>query len=192
MPEFIIGALISGAAFGGLAYFLATKKNSEHFDKADKEAANILREAEQKAQKRIDESLQRAEEERRKIEEERREARERQKKIDEVEARIVEKDERIDKKLEELDVRQTALRDREREISELKDSQERLKDELRSKLSEVSKMDEKTAKELLLKQVEERYEKDILGLMGKKRNELKLRERELSQEILIKSIQQYS
>lgn len=191
-PELIVGVLLSGAAGAGVAYFFATKKNGESLEKAKNEASSILREAEEKARRHKEESDRRIEDERRKLEEERRESRERQKKVEEIEARIVEKDERIDKKLEELDVRQTSLRDREREISELKDSQERLKDELRSKLSEVSKMDEKTAKELLLKQVEERYDKDILGLMGKKRTELKLRERELSQEILIKSIQQYA
>jgi ribonucrease Y len=39
---------------------------------------------------------------------------------------------------------------------------------------------------------EDRYEKDILGLMEKKKKELKSREVELTREILIKSIQQYA
>lgn len=190
--ELIVGVLLAGGAGAGAAYFLATKKNAEFLEKAKYQGDSIVREAEERARRSIDEAKEKAEAERRKIEEERMEARERQKKIEEIEARIVEKDERIDKKLEELDNRQTLLREREQEISTLKDGQERLKDELRSKLSEVSKMDEQTAKELLLKQVEERYDRDILGLMAKKRNELKLRERELSQEILIKSIQQYA
>lgn len=190
--ELIVGVLLAGGAGAGAAYFLATKKNAEFLEKAKHQGDSIVREAEERARRSIDEAKEKAEAERRKIEEERMEARERQKKIEEIEARIVEKDERIDKKLEELDNRQTLLREREQEISTLKDGQERLKDELRSKLSEVSKMDEQTAKELLLKQVEERYDRDILGLMAKKRNELKLRERELSQEILIKSIQQYA
>ncbi len=191
-PELIAGVLLAGGAGAGVTYFLATKRNAESLEKAKIEADSIIRDAEEKARRRQEEARERFEEERRKIEEERRETRDRQKKIEEIEARIVEKDERIDKKLEELDVRQNHLREREQEISILKDGQERLKDELRSKLSEVSKMDEQSAKELLLKQVEERYEKDILGLMAKKRNELKLREREISQEILVKSIQQYA
>lgn len=48
------------------------------------------------------------------------------------------------------------------------------------------------AKELLLKRTEEMYEKDIMAVIEKKKVELRLKEKELSREILIKSIQQYS
>lgn len=192
MPELIIGVLVSGAAFGGLAYFLASKKNAEFLEKARSEASAIIRESEEKARRNSEDSARRIAEERKKLDDDRNEIRERQKKIEEIEARVIEKDERIDKKLEDLDKRQESLRDREREISEIKDVQERLKEDLRTKLSEVAKLSEESAKTMLMKQVEERYERDILGLIAKKRTEYKLREREISQEILVKSIQQYA
>ncbi len=48
------------------------------------------------------------------------------------------------------------------------------------------------AKTLLLESTEERYEKDILSLIEKKKKELKNREADMAREILIKSIQQYA
>ncbi len=43
-----------------------------------------------------------------------------------------------------------------------------------------------------MKYTEERYEKDILGLIEKKKKDLKTRELDATREILIKSIQQYA
>ena len=45
---------------------------------------------------------------------------------------------------------------------------------------------------IILQQTEELYEKDILHIIDKKKVELKLKEKELSREILINSIQQYT
>lgn len=192
MYQFIIGLLVGGICFGGFAYFFASKKAASQNEHAKKEAENILSGAETRAAEIVKRAEERREEEYRKIETERAELKERQKKMEELEVRITEKDDRIDKKLEELDKRQETLREREREISELKTKEEKLAEELRNKLSEVAKMSEDEAKTLLIAQVEARYEKDILGLMEKKKGELRIREKELSQEILVKSIQQYA
>jgi ribonuclease Y len=43
-----------------------------------------------------------------------------------------------------------------------------------------------------MKYTEERYEKDIVSLIEKKKKDLKVREEEMAREILIKSIQQYA
>jgi hypothetical protein len=56
----------------------------------------------------------------------------------------------------------------------------------------MAKLSQEDAKNLLLEYTEERYEKDILGLIEKKKKDLKSREAEISKEILIKSIQQYA
>ncbi len=192
MQEIILSLIAGGILSGALTYFVVSKRNSETAESAKKEAARILREAEERSVRIASETSSRSDEERRKIDEERSDLRERQRKVEEIELRVTEKDSRIDKKLEELENRQESLRERERELTELKDQEERLKDELRSRLAEVAKMDESSAKDLLLKQVEDRYEHDILAVIQKKKNELKIREREISQEILIKSIQQYA
>ncbi len=192
MNEIIFSLLAGGVASGVLTYAFVSKKNAASAEAAKAEAARIVAEAERRSAQIREESARRGDEERQKLDEERRDVRDRQKKIEEIEARIAEKDERIDRKLEELDRRQTSLRDREQELSTIKDEQERVKNELRAKLSEVAKLSESEAKELLMKQVEDRYERDILSLMEKKRQDLKIREKEISQEILVKSIQQYA
>ena len=56
----------------------------------------------------------------------------------------------------------------------------------------MAKLSQEDAKTLLLQHTEERYEKDILLLIEKKKKELKSREVEITKEILIKSIQQYA
>lgn len=53
-------------------------------------------------------------------------------------------------------------------------------------------MSEESAKTLLLEHMEEHCEKDLEGVIEKKRTELKAREKELAKEILMKAIQQYS
>ena len=64
--------------------------------------------------------------------------------------------------------------------------------ELEGKLEEMAKLSQEEAKTLLLEYTEERYEKDILSLIEKKKKELKSREVDAAREILIKSIQQYA
>ena len=192
MSQFIIGLLSGGICFGGIAYFFASKKAASQNEIAKKEAQGIITNAENRSAEIIKRAEERREDEYRKIDADRNDLKERQKKMEELETRIAEKDDRIDKKLEELDKRQETLREKEREISELRVHEEKLADELRGKLSEVARMSEEEAKTLLISQVETRYEKDILGLMEKKKTELRIREKELAQEILVKSIQQYA
>jgi len=48
--------------------------------------------------------------------------------------------------------------------------------EIETKLEQISRLSSEEAKELLMKYTEERYERDILGLIEKKKKELKARE----------------
>ena len=61
-----------------------------------------------------------------------------------------------------------------------------------TKLETIAKLSTEEAKNLLLTTTEERYEKDILTLIEKKKKELKNREADMAREILIKSVQQYA
>ena len=60
------------------------------------------------------------------------------------------------------------------------------------RLENNATLQQEEAKELLLQHTEERYEKDIITLIEKKKKELKARESDAAREILIKAIQQYS
>jgi len=82
--------------------------------------------------------------------------------------------------------------DKEEKLVQDKKALEEKSQELDGKLSVVAKMTEEEAKNLLLRQTEDKYERDILGLIEKKKNEVRLKEKELSKEILIKAMQQYA
>lgn len=84
------------------------------------------------------------------------------------------------------------MQKKEHELEEKIENTEKKSREISSKLEQIAKLSTEEAKELLLKYTEERYEKDILSLIEKKKKELKNREAEISREILIKSIQQYA
>lgn len=76
----------------------------------------------------------------------------------------------------------------EQKISEI----DKKSQNIESKLEEIARLSQSDAKELLMKYTEERYEKDIVSLIEKKKKDLKVREEDMAREILIKSIQQYA
>lgn len=63
---------------------------------------------------------------------------------------------------------------------------------MEGQLEKVAKLSTGEAREILLSATEERYEKDIVTLIEKKKKELKNREADMAREILIKSVQQYA
>jgi ribonuclease Y len=103
-----------------------------------------------------------------------------------------EKEQKIDKKYEELESKRVELRNKETIIDEKASELDKKSQTIESKLEQVAKLSQTDAKELLMKYTEERYEKDIVSLIEKKKKDLKVREEEMAREILIKSIQQYA
>ena len=127
-----------------------------------------------------------------KIDTERSDLRDREKRIQEIEEKIIAKEERIEKKFEDLEGKSESLSQKQIQLDTEIARQMSISDSLRSELSSIAKLTENEAKQLLLDRTEERYDKDILALMDKKRAELKVKESETAREILIKSIQQYA
>lgn len=126
------------------------------------------------------------------INEEKVEHEQRREKLTKMEEKIIEKDEKLDKKLEEIEEKHEGLRLKGEELNKQKEEMVKTKEELRTKLSEIAKLSKEEARELIMKQTEELYEKDLIAIIEKKKWEIKLKEKELSREILIKSIQQYT
>jgi len=126
------------------------------------------------------------------INEEKIEHDQRREKLEKMEEKILEKDEKLDKKLEEIEQKNEWLRLKTEELNTQKEEVIKTKEELRTKLSEIAKLSKEEARELIIKQTEELYEKDLIAIIEKKKWEIKLKERELSREILINSIQRYT
>ena len=112
--------------------------------------------------------------------------------MEELETRILQKETKIDEKEENLEKRYQDVCQKELDLDITKKNLEETQQTLKDQLSNIAKLSEEEAKELLLTQTETKYEKDILGVIEKKKGEIKLKEKELSQEILIKSMQQYA
>ena len=182
----IIALLITGGVIGVLsAYYFFSQKQKYTAGKiiatAQKEADEILM--------RTDETTKTIKKE---IEEAREDIRDRKNSLTEQEKRLEEKEHRIDKKYEELDAKNQNLLAKDQALNEIKKDLEAKRNEIATKLEEVAKLSQEDAKQQLLSITEERYERDIVELIEKKKKEYKNREADMAREILIKSIQQYA
>lgn len=186
MNLFTIIGLIVWVWLGAIAtYFFATKSQNG-------KAQKIVQDAEGQGKNIIERAEQTAETLRKEIEEARSDIRDRKNDIIEQEKRIAEKEQKIDQKYEELESKRTELRNKETVLEQKIAEVDKKSQTIESKLEEVAKLSQTDAKELLMKYTEERYERDIVSLIEKKKKDLKVREEEMAREILIKSIQQYA
>lgn len=182
----ILLTLIAGWAFGGgIVYLMAEKKNKAS-------AWVLIKEAEEKAKHIIARAEETRENIRREAEETKNDIKERKDQLITSEERLIEKEKRIDMKSEEIDHKKEQLESIEKTLEQKLDQADIKSRELEWKLEAMAKLSQEEAKEQLMKLTEDRYEKDILGLLEKKKKDLKSREAEISKEILIKSIQQYA
>jgi ribonuclease Y len=194
----LAGAFVSGV--GVVLYFVSQKKQgaqhealkiesllaSEKKSLSDREARLLDQ------QKRFEEEKVRFDADRKRFETEQKDVREKRTKVDEIEMKLIQREDRLEQKMDELSKKQQALQEKESHLEKIIADQERVKVQLQEKLAQISGLSADEARKILLQQIEERYEKDILILIEKKKTELKLREKELAREILIKAIQQYS
>lgn len=113
-------------------------------------------------------------------------------KSEKIEERILEREEKLEEKLELIEEKRERLSKTE---DDLKKQVEGLKEkelELEWKLSELSRLTEVEAKELFLKQIEEKYETDGLDLIKKYKKKIEDNKKEEAREIILRSVQQYA
>jgi ribonuclease Y len=152
----------------------------------------VIREAESQSRDILERAEQTADTLRKEIEEARADIRDRKADAIEQEKRVGEKEQKVDAKYEELESKRNELRKTEETLETKIAEVDKKSQTIESRLEEVAKLSQVDAKELLMRYTEERYEKDILSLIEKKKKDLKVREEDMSREILIKSIQQYA
>jgi ribonucrease Y len=179
-------SLILGWVFGGgIIYFFLDRKNKAL-------AAAVLLDAEEKAKSIISRAEETRDSLRLEGEEAKNELKERKDQISQSEERLIEKEKRIDMKFEDIENKKQNILEKEKSLEDKIERTDKKSQELEGKLEEIAKLSQEDAKNLLMQHTEERYEKDILGLLEKKKKELKVREVEEAREIIIKSIQQYA
>lgn len=186
MNIYIFLSLLVGVIWGGIgSYFFIQMKQKESGNK-------ILKDAEDKSKDVISRAEAIATSLRKEIEDARNDIKERKQWALEIENRLAEKEQKIDRKYEELEGKQNELRQKESSLDDKNASLDRKQSEMEGQLEKVAKLSTGEAREILLSATEERYEKDIVSLIEKKKKELKNREADMAREILIKSVQQYA
>lgn len=165
--------------------FLESKKASEAKLKSD----DILKKTEiqkeemlKKAKQEADTTLNKAKQE----------SAELLKKAEKLEERLLEKEEKLEGKLEEIGKKQDAILQREENLKQKQEDIFKKENELWEKLSHMAKLSIEEARELLLKQIAEKYEKDSITQIEKYKKGIEERKNEVAREIVIKSIQQYA
>lgn len=163
-------ALLSAAGF----FIWENKKNSKAKDKASK----LVNDAETKASRLIEEA--------------KKESQDIITKAEKIEERALEKEEKLEVKGEVLESKQEKIIEKENYLKDREDEVETIKKELEWKLGELSKLSEQDAKELFLKQIEEKYEEDWKSLIIKHRKKIEDNKKDIARDIIIRSLQQYA
>lgn len=181
----LIGFLVWGTIGVLAAYLFLSGKDKAKW-------ARIIQDAEAKSRDIVARAEQTATTLRAEIEDARNDIKERKQSAIDHESRLMEKEQRVDKKYEEIEQKRNDLQRKEESLDQKTGELDKKYAEIETKLENIAKLSQEEAKNLLMQYTEERYEKDILSLIEKKKKELSARERELSREILINAIQQYS
>jgi len=114
------------------------------------------------------------------------------KKSRKIEERILEREEKIEIRLEQIEKKQENIFEKEEKIKKIKERLIEKEVELDWKLSEIAELSKKEARELFLKQIWEKYEDDALEIITKHKKKIENDKKEISKDIILKSIQQYA
>lgn len=171
----IIISVIFWMAISVVLFFIWENRKSW---KAQDKASIIIKDAQDKAYKMLEDS--------------KKESFEIIKKAEKIEERILEKEEKIENKLEILEEKQEKITQKEDNLREKEEKLEDLKIDLEGKLAELSKLSEEEARDLFLKKIEEKYEQDWKNLIIKHKKKIEDNKKEISRDIILKSIQQYA
>ncbi len=142
--------------------------------------------AKEEAQKIVDDAKKKSEE---KFHELREEEKKKENEFKETEKRLIKKDELLDTRQVEINKEVEGIKTKVEEIKKIQEKVSKIEEEKRAELEKVARLSEEEAKEELLKEIEKKYEEDILIRIQKleNTNEEKLDRR--AKDILSTSIQ---
>ena len=178
-----IGVLLLGAVIG---YYLRVLVALGKIKSIEIDIKQILVGAKEEAQKIIDEAKDKAE---KKLAELKEEEKKQEQELKETEKRLIKKDEFLDARQVEIDKETENIKLKIEEIKKIQEKVTGIETEKRIELERVSKLTEEEAKEELMRDIEKKYEEDILIRIQKleNSNEEKLDKR--AKDILATSIQ---
>ena len=189
---FLVGSVVAGAVSYGVVKPKADKKaadierqNQERIEKAKVEAKEMLLEAEKKAlhleEKAADRAAKFNEEEQ-----------ERRHKLDKLEARLTTKEEHMEERQKEFDKKIQDVQEREASTSKLREELEQMKGQEMKKLEEVTGLSQDQAKEELFKRIEEIAQQDIKKKIVAEEEKAKETASEKARWVITQAIQKYA
>lgn len=177
------GALLLGASIG---YYLRLiialgKRRSIEID-----IKQMMVAAKEEAQKITDEAKKTSE---KKLTELREEEKKKENEFKETEKRLIKKDEFLDTRQVEIDKEVENIKNKVEEVKKVQEKVQKIEEEKKVELERVAKLSEEEAKEELLKDVEKKYEEDILVRIQKLENNSEEKLDRRAKDILATSIQ---
>lgn len=183
--EYVVVAIAAvGGFFIGIWYF--QKKSSKKIEGAQGKAEKIINDARSKEK----DLLLKAQDKALKIiDEAKKEESQRRKEITGLQNRLEQRENSFSQKLLDLQEKQQKLYDKVTEVQEIKERIENIKDEQVKKLEELSGLNQEEAKELLLKNLEEKSSEDLMIRVKKLENDANERLEEKAKDIMALAMQ---
>ena len=207
----IISVLLSSIACLFIGYYVSKTKSNQKLAKAKSTAEDIIEDAKRTVETDKKEALLDAKEEIQKMREKADlEVAEKKRDLLSLEQRIVGREENVDRRILNLEKRENvierkdedvlrkeaALKDRESKVEDLARKQQELlvqfEQEQQQKLLEVARLDQKTARDVVLKITEQELEYEISKFIKDAEEKAKLEASKKAKNILVAAIQRYA
>jgi len=186
--QFLNYALYLILAIGGffIGYFFYKKSADAKINGATQKADKIVSEARHKEKELLLNAQDKAI---KVIEESKREESQRRNEIHQMQKRLEQKENAFSQKLLELQDKQQKLYDKVTEVQEIKEKIKTIQEEQANKLEEVSKLSREQARNILIKEVEEKSAEDLMVRIKKLRNESEEKIEEKARDLLASAMQ---
>lgn len=180
---FAIVGLVLGA---GIGYYLRIIITMGKRGSIELEVKQKLIQAKEEAQNIIEEAQEKAQQKQKEIEQEEKAQEE---KFGKTEERLMKREDLIDKRQTDLDAKTEEVQKKIEQIKEIKEEIIKKREEADKKLEEVAKLSVEEGKAILLKNIEEKYEEDLLIRIQKLENTAQEKLEQKARNILASAVQ---
>lgn len=182
----IISSVVAIIIGLGVGYYLRMIITMGKRGSLELEIKQKLIQAKEEAQKLIEEAIEKAEQKQKELE---KEEKIQEEKISKQEERLIKKEDILDKRQGDLDLKQEEIQNKIEQIKEIKEEILKKREEADKKLEEIAKLSVDDAKTILLRNIEEKYEQDLLIRIQKIENTAQEKLDQKARNILASTIQ---